>query len=221
MYICIIRAPFWLMLNPLCPSLLTYTLLCWFHFDLHLHCRARNYIHIYSVYCLAVRVNSVSQPVSTEQQSIRIPACEHRAAKYPSLCASSSKVSKSRVPCSWSYGGYAKRQREGAIMQQCALRARLRAARVSHLGRSHDIRNAFASPHQLGTISESSKHLSPQAEPFVRQCVLEATTSMTTPSGCCTVLHGAGTLQGGGAPSLASFFCDVRATGCGLARTHL
>ena len=81
-------------------------------------------------------------------------------------------------------------------MQQCALRARLRAARVSHLGRSHDIRNAFASPHQLGTISDSSKHLSPQAEPFVRQRVLEATTSMTTPSGCCTVLHGAGALQG-------------------------
>ena len=44
-------------------------------------------------------------------------------------------------------------------MQQCALRARLRAARVSHLGRSHDIRNAFASPHQLGTIGDSSKHL--------------------------------------------------------------
>ena len=101
-----------------------------------------------------------------------------------------------RVPCSWSYGGYAKRRREGASMQQCALRARLRAARVSHLGRSHDIRNAFASPHQLGTIGDSSKHLSPQAEPFVRQRVLEATTSMTTPSGCCTVLHGAGALQG-------------------------
>ena len=124
-----------------------------------------------------------------------------------------------RVPRGWSYGGYVKRRREGAIMQQCALRARLRASRVSHLGRSHDVRNAFASPHQLGTIGDSSKHLSPQAEPFVRQRVLEATTSMTTPSGCCTVLHGAGALQG---DSVAGelFFCDVRATGCILARTH-
>ena len=105
-------------------------------------------------------------------------------------------------------------------MQQCALRARLRAARVSHLGRSHDIRNAFASPHQLGTISDSSKHLSPQAEPFVRQRVLEATTSMTTPSGCCTVLHGAGALQRG-LRRWRALFCYVRATGCVLARAHL
>ena len=97
-----------------------------------------------------------------------------------------------RVPCGWSYGGYAKRRREGAKMQQCALRARLRASRVSHLGRSHDIRNAFASSHQLGTIGDSSKHLSQLAEPFVRQRVLEATISMPTPSGFCTVLHGAG-----------------------------
>ena len=89
-------------------------------------------------------------------------------------------------------------------MQQCALRARLRAARVSHLGRSHDIRNAFASPHQLGTIGDSSKHLSPLAKPFVRQRVLEATTSMPTPSGFARYCTARGPSRG--TLSLASFF---------------
>ena len=55
---------------------------------------------------------------------------------------------RSVFPAGWGYGGYAKRRREDAILQQCALRSSFLASRVPRLGRSHDMRNAFATPHQ-------------------------------------------------------------------------
>ena len=101
-----------------------------------------------------------------------------------------------REPQGWSHGGYAKRRRERAILQQCALRTKLRKARITHLGRSHDVKNAFASTDQGETIAKSIENLPPESAPFVRQRILEAATSMRTLEGFVTVAHGAGALQG-------------------------
>jgi hypothetical protein len=100
-----------------------------------------------------------------------------------------------RQPPGWSYGGYAQRRREGAILQQCALRTKLRKAHTTHLGRSHT-KNAFASTDQGETTRKSIENLSVQSAPFTRQRNLEATTSMRAPAGFVTVTHGAGALQG-------------------------
>ena len=56
------------------------------------------------------------------------------------------------------YGCYSRRRREGAILQQTALRERLRKAKLSHPGRSYDIRNAFPPPSQEETIAKSLLH---------------------------------------------------------------
>ena len=64
-------------------------------------------------------------------------------------------------PHGFSYGGYSRRRREGAILLQTALRERLRKDKISHLGRSYDIRNAFPSPSQEETIASSLLHLPP------------------------------------------------------------
>ena len=101
-----------------------------------------------------------------------------------------------RRPPGWSYGGYAQRRREGTILQQCALRTKLRKAHITHLGRSHDVKNAFASTDQGETVRKSIENLPIQNVPFNRQRILEATTSMRTPEGFVTVAQRAGALQG-------------------------
>ena len=101
-----------------------------------------------------------------------------------------------RQPPGWSYGGYAQRRREGAILQQCALRTKLRKAHITHLGRSHDVKNAFASTDQGETVRKSIENLTLQIAPFPFQRILDATTSMRTPDGFVIAAHGAGALQG-------------------------
>jgi hypothetical protein len=101
-----------------------------------------------------------------------------------------------RQPPGFSYGGYSRRRREGAILQQTALRERLRKAKISHLGRSYDIRNAFPSPSRDETVAKFLQHLLPSAAPFVHQRITEATTSLLAADGTCTVSHGSGGLQG-------------------------
>ena len=64
----------------------------------------------------------------------------------------------------FSHGGYSRRRCEGAILQQTALSERLRKAKIFHLERSYDIRNAFPSPSQDETIAKSLLHV-PLARP--------------------------------------------------------
>ena len=99
-----------------------------------------------------------------------------------------------RTPPKWAFGGYKRRRREGAVMQQACLRWRLRNAHISHLGRSYDVRNAFASPNQRSIIdSMCSNFRDPSSvAPFVEQRVTEAVTTTNVVGGQVTMHHSLG-----------------------------
>ena len=96
----------------------------------------------------------------------------------------------------WSHGGYAKRRREGGGAQQTVLRARLRRAKLSHLGRSYDICNAFPSPSQDEKILHSQRLVPMSAAPYVHQRITEATANLRTTEGILLAKHGSGGIQG-------------------------
>ena len=59
-----------------------------------------------------------------------------------------------RQPQSWSYGGYARRRREGAILQQYALRTKLRKARITHILSDRTMLRVHLRPRTMGDLCE-------------------------------------------------------------------